>query len=276
MTRRIGQHEGHHRIGIACALASFCSPRPHGGTNPVAFINIPALVLIVRRHDRRHDGVDQLSLVHDRAQGGHAGVQGIVDRLCRTRSARWSSCPRRPAATACWRSRRTSPRSTTSTHARACSWSSTAPTPISCARSWSPRSTAWPTATPRWRPVLQPPAASPRPSGSSAPSWAWSTCSRTWTRPVPLGPAISGAFIATLYGVGSANLIFLPISNKLKEMSATELNHRTMLHRAHPLDPGRRQPAPAGREARDVHRAGRARPGGSRRGGRRHRPARAN
>jgi chemotaxis protein MotA len=47
--------------------------------------------------------------------------------------------------------------------------------------------------------------------------------------PSTLGPAISGAFIATLYGVSSANLMLLPISNKLKEMSATELNHRMMI-----------------------------------------------
>jgi chemotaxis protein MotA len=47
--------------------------------------------------------------------------------------------------------------------------------------------------------------------------------------PAALGPAISGAFIATLYGVGSANLIFLPLSNKLKEMSSAEVDYRTML-----------------------------------------------
>jgi len=47
--------------------------------------------------------------------------------------------------------------------------------------------------------------------------------------PSTLGPAISGAFIATLYGVSSANLIFLPIGNKLKEMSAAETNHRYMV-----------------------------------------------
>jgi chemotaxis protein MotA len=47
--------------------------------------------------------------------------------------------------------------------------------------------------------------------------------------PAELGPAISGAFIATLYGVSSANLMLLPIGNKLKEMSATELNHRSMI-----------------------------------------------
>ena len=47
--------------------------------------------------------------------------------------------------------------------------------------------------------------------------------------PSTLGPAISGAFIATLYGVGSANLILLPIGNKLKELSSEEMNHRYML-----------------------------------------------
>jgi chemotaxis protein MotA len=47
--------------------------------------------------------------------------------------------------------------------------------------------------------------------------------------PSTLGKSISGAFIATLYGVGSANLIFLPIANKLKELSSEELLHREML-----------------------------------------------
>lgn len=47
--------------------------------------------------------------------------------------------------------------------------------------------------------------------------------------PATLGESISGAFLATLYGVGSANLIFLPVSNKLKELSAEEVLYRTML-----------------------------------------------
>ena len=73
-------------------------------------------------------------------------------------------------------------------------------------------------APPPGRTELQPPpAASRRRSGSSAPSWASSTCSSTSTTPALLGHSIAGAFIATLYGVGSANLIFLPIANKLKE-----------------------------------------------------------
>ncbi len=47
--------------------------------------------------------------------------------------------------------------------------------------------------------------------------------------PSSLGHSIAGAFIATLYGVGSANLVFLPIANKLKELSGDELAYREML-----------------------------------------------
>jgi chemotaxis protein MotA len=36
------------------------------------------------------------------------------------------------------------------------------------------------------------------------------------TNPTLLGQGIATAFVATIYGVGSANLIFLPIANKLK------------------------------------------------------------
>jgi chemotaxis protein MotA len=50
--------------------------------------------------------------------------------------------------------------------------------------------------------------------------------------PSKLGPHIAGAFLATLYGVGSANLILLPIANKLKTMSAEEANHRYMVAEA--------------------------------------------
>ncbi len=40
--------------------------------------------------------------------------------------------------------------------------------------------------------------------------------------PSSMGPAIAGAFLATLYGVASANLIFLPLGNKLKLLSKRE------------------------------------------------------
>ena len=36
------------------------------------------------------------------------------------------------------------------------------------------------------------------------------------TNPALLGQGIATAFVATIYGVGSANLVFLPIANKLK------------------------------------------------------------
>ena len=46
--------------------------------------------------------------------------------------------------------------------------------------------------------------------------------------PSPLGPAISSAFIATLMGVGSANVIYLPIANRLKALSKAEVELRTL------------------------------------------------
>lgn len=41
--------------------------------------------------------------------------------------------------------------------------------------------------------------------------------------PGTLGPAIAVAFIATLYGVGSANVIYLPIFNKIKSRLAQDV-----------------------------------------------------
>jgi chemotaxis protein MotA len=49
------------------------------------------------------------------------------------------------------------------------------------------------------------------------------------SNPGALGHSIAGAFIATLYGVGSANLIFLPIANRLKGMSEVEVLYREMI-----------------------------------------------
>src|SRR5256885_9998291 len=46
--------------------------------------------------------------------------------------------------------------------------------------------------------------------------------------PDTLGPAISGAFIATLYGVASANIVLLPMANKLKLLSHEEQELRTL------------------------------------------------
>ena len=47
--------------------------------------------------------------------------------------------------------------------------------------------------------------------------------------PSRLGGGIAIAFVATIYGVGLANLVFLPISNKLKAIIQQELMRREML-----------------------------------------------
>lgn len=47
--------------------------------------------------------------------------------------------------------------------------------------------------------------------------------------PEKLGHAISAAFIATLWGVMSANLMWLPLANKLKRMSTVEVAQRELV-----------------------------------------------
>jgi chemotaxis protein MotA len=46
--------------------------------------------------------------------------------------------------------------------------------------------------------------------------------------PSTLGPAISSAFIATLFGIGTANVIYLPVANRLKSLSSSEVEMRTL------------------------------------------------
>jgi chemotaxis protein MotA len=46
--------------------------------------------------------------------------------------------------------------------------------------------------------------------------------------PETLGPAISAAFIATLLGVGIANVVFLPTANRLKQLSNAEREFRML------------------------------------------------
>ncbi len=48
-------------------------------------------------------------------------------------------------------------------------------------------------------------------------------------QPETLGPAISGAFIATLFGVGAANVIFLPVALRLKGLSEAEQEARILV-----------------------------------------------
>jgi chemotaxis protein MotA len=47
--------------------------------------------------------------------------------------------------------------------------------------------------------------------------------------PATLGPSISAAFIATLLGVASANVLYLPIGTKLKGISGDEVHARKLV-----------------------------------------------
>lgn len=49
------------------------------------------------------------------------------------------------------------------------------------------------------------------------------------SEPTKLGSGIAIAFVATIYGVGSANLIFLPIAGKLKALVDAQVVHREMV-----------------------------------------------
>jgi len=49
------------------------------------------------------------------------------------------------------------------------------------------------------------------------------------TEPTALGPSIALAFTATLYGVASANLIFLPIASKIKTRGEDEIQRMEMM-----------------------------------------------
>lgn len=49
------------------------------------------------------------------------------------------------------------------------------------------------------------------------------------SNPEALGPGIAVAFVATIYGVGLANLVFLPMANKLKTLIAAQAQHREMI-----------------------------------------------
>lgn len=49
------------------------------------------------------------------------------------------------------------------------------------------------------------------------------------SQPETLGPSISAAFIATLFGVGVANVVFLPVAARLKALSEEEVEERDLL-----------------------------------------------
>jgi chemotaxis protein MotA len=48
-------------------------------------------------------------------------------------------------------------------------------------------------------------------------------------QPDTLGPSISAAFLATFYGVAVANIVYLPIANALKKMTAQESSERLLM-----------------------------------------------
>jgi chemotaxis protein MotA len=47
--------------------------------------------------------------------------------------------------------------------------------------------------------------------------------------PAALGPGIAVAFVATIYGVGLANFIFLPMANKIKTLADDIAQYQEML-----------------------------------------------
>jgi len=49
------------------------------------------------------------------------------------------------------------------------------------------------------------------------------------TDPTRLGGGIAVAFVATIYGVGVANLVFLPVAGKLRALIEAQVAHREML-----------------------------------------------
>lgn len=52
---------------------------------------------------------------------------------------------------------------------------------------------------------------------------------RNLAEPSELGAGIAVAFVATIYGVGLANLFFLPVANKIKSCIAERMHHDEML-----------------------------------------------
>jgi len=49
------------------------------------------------------------------------------------------------------------------------------------------------------------------------------------SNPSSLGGGIATAFVATIYGVGSANLVFLPVGNRLKNVAEDQARYREMV-----------------------------------------------
>ena len=93
--------------------------------------------------------------------------------------------------------------------------------------------------------------------------------------PNKLGAGIAVAFVATIYGVGSANLLLLPIASKLRNKAPPERQAARADPRGHPGDPGGTQPAADRPEAAGAARQRRHATPRAARGPRRVRPASA-
>jgi chemotaxis protein MotA len=52
------------------------------------------------------------------------------------------------------------------------------------------------------------------------------------SEPAALGSGIAVAFVATVYGVGAANLLFLPLAGRLRERAAVASRHRDLIAEA--------------------------------------------
>jgi chemotaxis protein MotA len=52
------------------------------------------------------------------------------------------------------------------------------------------------------------------------------------SEPAALGSGIAVAFVATVYGVGAANLLFLPLAGRLRERAAVASRHRGLIAEA--------------------------------------------
>jgi chemotaxis protein MotA len=70
------------------------------------------------------------------------------------------------------------------------------------------------------------------------------------SQPDKLGHLIAGAFVATLWGVLSANVMFLPWGKRIKYVAAQEAARMELIIDGVSGDPGRRQPAGGQDQAR--------------------------
>ena len=71
--------------------------------------------------------------------------------------------------------------------------------------------------------------------------------------PSKLGHGIAAAFTATIYGIGLANLFFLPIANKLKDIIKKQTHAKEMIIDRHHRHRRGREPAQPRNQAQGLH-----------------------